>query len=298
VTEIPAAGAVLWRPGTASSAVEIALVHRPKYDDWSLPKGKLEPGESIWAAAARETAEETGFSATLGRYLGRVEYGMNKPAPATKTVDYFAARTRSGRFEPNREVDQLRWMAPAQAPNLLSYAHDHDIVRKFAALPANLTTLALVRHAVAGRREEWPGPDELRPLTGKGWQDAKALAALLPLFGVDTVHSAPVLRCTQTVAALRDDLGVEIVIEPLLAERGYTAAPAAGMARLYEIVAGGGTPMVCSQGGVIPDVLTRLAADSGLALENPQAAKGSVWVLSFTGETRPRLVDAHYIDKP
>jgi 8-oxo-(d)GTP phosphatase len=116
VSEILAAGAVLWRPG-----VEIAVVHRPRYDDWSLPKGKLEPGESIWLAASREVREETGFSCTLGRYLAQHRYPVTRPEPATKVVDYFAARAGSGSFQPNDEVDALRWVSLTEAGNLLTH---------------------------------------------------------------------------------------------------------------------------------------------------------------------------------
>ncbi|HEV2778110.1 MAG TPA: NUDIX hydrolase [Actinophytocola sp.] len=292
MAEILAAGAVLWRPGV-KGPVEIAVVHRPKYDDWSLPKGKLEPGEPLWAAAAREVAEETGFSATLGRYLGQVRYPVGD---ATKTVDYVAARARSGGFRPNREVDELRWLPPREAGNLLSYPHDLDIVRAFSALPAELTTLALVRHATAGRRADWSGPDDLRPLSDAGWQEVKALRAILPLFGVDRVHSAPLLRCTQTVQQLAEDLGTPVIAEPMLSERGYTGHEDAAVARLRQIAAAGGTPVVCSQGGVIPDLLSRLAPDSGLDLDDAPHRKGSIWLLSFTREAR--LLAAHYIPTP
>jgi 8-oxo-(d)GTP phosphatase len=296
VVEIPAAGAVLWRTGPGA-AVEIALVHRPRYDDWSLPKGKLEPGETIWAAAVREVAEETGFSAVLGRHLGRTVYPVSRPFPATKTVDYLAARATSGRFRPNREVDEVRWLHPAEAENLLTYPHDRQIVAEFRALPPDLGTLALVRHGGAGRRSEWSGPDELRPLSDRGWRQVKALRTLLPLFGVDRVHSAPLLRCLQTVRPLAEDIGAPVVEEPLLSERGYSADPGAGTARLLEIAAGG-TPMVCSQGGVIPDLLSRLASGTGLVPPDPRSRKGSVWLLSFTPGAHPNLVAARYIPQP
>jgi 8-oxo-dGTP pyrophosphatase MutT (NUDIX family)/phosphohistidine phosphatase SixA len=284
VAEIFAAGAVLWR----SSGAEIAVVHRPRYDDWSLPKGKLERGETRWAAAAREVAEETGFSCALGRYLGRISYPVSHPFPATKTVDYLAARAGSGQFQPNREVDELRWLPPAEAVNLLSYPHDHAVVREFLALPADPTQVLLVRHATAGDRKRWPGPDELRPLTAKGWRQAKAIHGLLPLFGVDRVHSAPPLRCVQTVQAVADELDMQLIEEPLLSERGYEPK---AVDRLRDIAAPGTTPAICSQGGVIPDLLSRLGATA-----EPESAKGSVWLLSFTHNRE--LVAAHYIPKP
>lgn len=163
--EVPAAGAVLWR-GTDHGAVGIAVVHRPRYDDWSLPKGKLHAGETIWAAAVREVLEETGFAATLGRHLGQIRYPIG--SAVTKAVDYFAARAGRGEFEPNSEVDELRWLPPEAGLTLLSYQGDRDTLTAFAALPAELATLLLVRHAKAGRRSDWSGADERRPLSAPG----------------------------------------------------------------------------------------------------------------------------------
>jgi 8-oxo-dGTP pyrophosphatase MutT (NUDIX family) len=299
VVVVLAAGAVLWRFGAPPGGrVEVALVHRPRYDDWSLPKGKLEPGESIQLAAVREVAEETGFWAVLGRQIGQTRYRVTRPVPAPKTVDYFAARARLGRFSPNREVDELRWVAPEAAADLLTYPHDREILTAFLTLPADVTTVALVRHAHAGSRKEWSAPDELRPLDGPGWRQAAALRELLPLFGIDRVHSAPLVRCEQTVAGVARDLGVFVEREPLLSEEGYATDPRAGADRLLSIVAAGGTPAVSSQGGVIPDLLSRLAKDAGLALDNPKSHKGSAWILSFTRDPAPTLVAADYIPHP
>lgn len=299
MVEIHAAGAVLWRYGERG-AVEIALVHRPRYDDWSLPKGKLEPGESMFAGAVREVAEETGYAATLGRHLGRTNYLVSNPAPAAKVVDYFAARARSGEFVANKEVDELRWLPPATAENLLSYRHDLEIVRSFGALPADTAALLLVRHARAGSRRNWHGPDEKRPLTTAGWKQASAVHGLLPLFGPDRVHSAPLLRCVQTVEELAEDLDGSVITEPLLSEQGYWSNEKAGVGRVYEILMAGGTSVLCSQGGVIPDLLTRLAEDSGYALNRPESKKGTVWVLSFdtAAKAHPKLVDADYVPNP
>jgi 8-oxo-dGTP pyrophosphatase MutT (NUDIX family) len=295
--QIVAAGAVLWR-WRHSGEVEIALVHRPRYGDWSLPKGKLDPGESIWAAAVREVREETGFEATLGRSLGQAQYRVDTPAAATKTVSYFAARAGNGEFRPSKEVDELRWLPPEQALKLLSYQDDREIVRSFTTLPPDTAALLLVRHAKAGSRRDWDGTDELRPLSARGWKQVAALCPLLLLFGANRVHSAPLTRCGQTVAGLADDLGVPLVEEPLLSEAGYEPDREAGVARLREIAAEGGTPVVCSQGGVIPDAVARLAGESGLMVDPVPSKKGSIWVLSFRRGGHLELVAADYIFAP
>jgi 8-oxo-dGTP diphosphatase len=293
---------VLWRRDSVGR-LQLALVHRPRYDDWSLPKGKVDPGETILATAVREVLEETGFAAKLGRFLTRVAY----PVPARdiegtldKTVDYFAAEAVGGAFEVNDEVDELRWVEPAEAEILLTRRIDVDVVRSFCALPAELTTVVLARHAKAGKREEWNGDDDLRPLSPAGQRQADGLRELMPMFGVDSVYSAPRLRCVQTVQGAADDLGLEIRHEPLLSEEGYWPNPVRGIGRLLAIAAEGGQPLVSSQGGVIPDLVGALADRDGVEITDAKhgvvpSKKGSFWVLSFrTGADGPKLVSADY----
>ncbi|MCA1655755.1 MAG: NUDIX hydrolase [Pseudonocardiaceae bacterium] len=286
--EIAAAGAVVWR-ASAAGYVEIALVHRPRYDDWSLPKGKLAADEWTRTAAVREVREETGARVVLGRFLGRVRYRVNADP---KVVDYFAARYVDGEFVPSEEVDEVRWLAVPAAAELLTQPHDRPIVTAFAVLPAALTTLLLVRHAKAGRRDQWSGVDELRPLSKNGLRQVEPVHRLAALYGADRVYSAPLVRCVQTVQPMADDLGVKVVEEELLSEKAYTGKAEAAVRRLLEIVADGGVPVVCSQGGVIPDLVSRLAGVAGLALRNVESKKGSVWALFFDDK---RLAAADYV---
>jgi 8-oxo-dGTP diphosphatase len=124
--EVQAAGGVVWRRG--QDGVEIALVHRPKYDDWSLPKGKLDPGESFEDAALREVEEETGMRCRLGRELGDTRYRDNKDRP--KVVRYWAMEDCQGEFEPNDEVDDLRWVTIDEAKRMLDYDFDRELVER------------------------------------------------------------------------------------------------------------------------------------------------------------------------
>ncbi|GAA4530066.1 NUDIX hydrolase [Amycolatopsis samaneae] len=302
-TEVRASGAVLWR--RTGDGIEVALVHRPRYDDWSLPKGKLDRGETLAAAAVREIHEETGFRAVLGRYLTRVGYAVplrNGTGTADKTVDYFSAEAVSGGFAPNEEVDELRWLGYEAAEKLLTRDTDVRVLRDFCALPPELTTVLLARHAKAGKREDWNGDDDLRPLSDAGHRQAQALRELLTFYRPDRVLSAPRLRCVQTVRGIAEDLGTEVRHEPLLSEQDYWADPVLGLARLLAIAGDGGTPLICSQGGVIPDVVNALAERDGVDLPTSRGGvvpskKGSFWVLSFlppSGDNGPKLVAADY----
>lgn len=280
---ILAAGAVLWR---RAAQVEIAVVHRPRYGDWTLPKGKLDGGESLYAAAVREVAEETGFHCALGRSLGHVSYAVDG---VPKTVDYFAARVIDGEFTVNDEVDKLEWLTPEAAATRLTYDHDRAVVATFCEYGPETATLLLVRHGHAGRKDKWPGPDDDRPLSKTGRVEAKALAKLIPLFGPDRVHSAPKARCVQTVQRVAERLRVDVRMEPILVE---SAPLDKAMGRLHEIVGEGGTAVVCSQGGLIPDLVRGLAEDSSLDVGDARSRKGSLWLLSFAGD---RLIGAEYI---
>ena len=303
---VRAAGAVLWRPGARGP--EVALVHRPRYDDWSLPKGKLDPGELPAHAAVREVAEETGFSATLGRHLPQVRYAVPTRAggAAPKIVDYFSARLRAGEFAPNDEVDELRWLPLEQARAELSYPHDARVLDAFDESRAETATVLLVRHAKAGKRSEWSGDDALRPLSQVGRKQRDALHSLLPLFAPSRIYSAPRVRCEQTVAPVAAELGIDIVSEPQFSEEVYSADPQAGVRALLAVAARGGTSLVSSQGGVIPDLVTRLADSAGLALDDVASRKGSVWTLSFRPDERAederepglRLTAADYLPDP
>ncbi|WP_040811095.1 NUDIX hydrolase [Nocardia concava] len=291
---ILAAGAVLWRPtGTGDEDIEIALVHRPKYDDWSLPKGKLDPGETPVITAVREVAEETGLNSRLGRYLGHVTYPVTGHRKL-KRVDYWAARVLDGEFESNTEVDVLDWRRLDEVMDALSYPMDRTIVRNFLRQPADTSHLIVVRHAKAGRSDRFAGDDDARPLEKAGRAQARALAPNLLAFGATEILSAPPLRCVQTVTPLAENLGVDVELEPLFSESGYAAAPDAARKRARDLVSEDGVPVICSQGKVIPDLLEVWAAEDGISLPPARNRKGSMWVLSFH---QGRMVAADHLDR-
>ncbi len=288
--EVAAAGAVVWR--RSGGAVEIAVVYRPRYADWSLPKGKLEAGESARVAAWREVAEETGARVALGRFLVRRRYRFDD---VDKVVDYFAARYVDGAFEPNDEVSELRWLTVPAARDVLTYDDDRAVVDAFAVLPPELTTLLLVRHAKAGSRAQWEGVDELRPLSRNGQHQVPPIRRLGTVYGADRVYAAPLVRCVRTVEPIAEDLSVKVAEEELLAENVYAGMAEAAVSRVLEIVGDSRVPVVCSQGGVIPDLVARLAAAAGFDVGPVESKKGSVWALFFADS---RLVAADYVRVP
>ncbi|HEX4101251.1 MAG: NUDIX hydrolase [Pseudonocardiaceae bacterium] len=286
-----AAGAAVWRR-SSSGDIEVAVVHRPRYDDWSLPKGKPHSGEQLPVTAIREVAEETGHTVTLGPRLGNTHYRVPE---GEKVVHYWAAQPIGGSFRPSDEVDELHWLPLAKGIDLLSHPHDRTLLAGLDGATAITHAVLLVRHAKAGKSETWRGDDDLRPLTPAGQQQAEVLRRLLPLFGTQRVYSAPPLRCRQSVEALAADLGVPIMTERLLSEGGYAADAAAALDRLIEIaVEPGGPAVVCSQGGVIPGLVRALASKAGLTLRDTPSAKGSFWGLFFSAD--PALLTANYYD--
>jgi 8-oxo-dGTP pyrophosphatase MutT (NUDIX family)/phosphohistidine phosphatase SixA len=292
--DVLAAGTVLWRPG--NPGVELALVHRPRYDDWSFPKGKLDAGETLPFAAVREVAEETGYAARLGAVLGDVRYAVPE---GRKLVRYWAAQACSGEFAPNAETDELRWLGVERTAELLSYRHDVDVLDRFAALGPPASVVLLVRHAKAGSRNQWDGEDALRPLSASGREQSRQLADLLALFGPERITSAPPVRCRETVEPLAQRLGLPVTDEPLLGEDDYWVDPAAGRARFREIAAAPGVTVACSQGGVIPDLVGALATGANLPGVDPDdvpSRKASTWVLTFDDGVAVRTAD--YYSRP
>jgi 8-oxo-(d)GTP phosphatase len=281
---IRAAGGVVWRPD--GGAPVVALVHRPRYDDWSLPKGKIKRGEHTLAAAVREVVEETGVRATPEFPLPPVRYWLGE---RPKVVDYWAMMAVPagiGEFRPNSEVDGLAWLPVTEAVDRLSYGHDAELLNDWASLPPVTGIVLLVRHAEAGDR--WPTGDAERPLSSAGVADAQALCALMALFAPARLVSASPVRCRQSLEPLAGALGLPIEVDRVFDEE--TDDPAAASARLRRLASDGRTTVICSQRTLIPPMLARITGGAG-----PRTAKGDGWVLPFAGAglLPPTLVPLH-----
>jgi 8-oxo-dGTP diphosphatase len=269
---VRAAGGVVWRP-VASGGLEIVLVHRPRYNDWSLPKGKLDPGEHELTAAVREVFEETSVEGVPQLRLPSIRYLTGEPG-VEKTVDFWSMRAAA--WAPRAaddEIEEARWVPAADAQGLLSYAHDRGVVRAFLDAPPVTAVVVLVRHAKAGKRREWNGPDGERPLEPLGERDAEALSGLLKLLRPDRVVSATPLRCRQTV----EPLGLPVTLDPVFDE---LQPPGPAAAAVAELAKRGGTTVICSQGKLMPPLLEALTQRSDADFHT---RKGAGWMLCFAG---------------
>lgn len=284
-----AAGAALWRPDPESGEPLIATIHRPRYDDWSLPKGKIDPGENSSVAAVREIFEETGQRSVLGRHLAEIRYPISE---GTKIVTYRTARALGGEFCPGDEVDELRWLPVGEATKLLSYQYDRMILDKFAELPFDTQSVLVVRHGTAGIKSRYKGDDRNRPLDKRGRAQAESLVGQLMAFGATDIYAADRARCVQTVEPLAQELGVQISIESSLTEEAYASDPQPAYDRILDIAASSSTPVICTQGKVIPHLREWWCTRDGLCPSEWGNRKGSTSVLSFS---RGRLIAVDYI---
>lgn len=289
---ILAAGAVLWRPQEHTGTPEIALVHRPRYHDWSLPKGKVDPGETEPVTAVREIEEETGFRAILARRLPMATYPVDD---SIKQVRYWAARCVGGQFAANAEVDELKWLPPVDAMNELIYPQDRKVLRRFLKLPADTKTVLIVRHGTAGSRSRYKGDDRKRPLDKRGRAQAESLVGQLLAFGAKELFAADRARCHQTLEPLAEELGVSIANEPGLTEEAYAEDRKAARQRIVDIAETSHTPVICSQGKVIPDFIDWWCDREGVRPDKSRNRKGSTWVMSLSNG---RLVAADHISSP
>ncbi|GGM19911.1 NUDIX domain-containing protein [Dactylosporangium sucinum] len=265
---VRAAGGVVWRTGG-----EIVLVHRPRYNDWSLPKGKLDPGEHPLEAAVREVHEESFVRAVPQVRLPSIRYLTGEPG-VEKHVDFWSMRAVEWQDRPaDHEIEEARWVPAGEAQRMLSYAHDRGVVKAFLSLPPVTSVVAVVRHAKAGKRRDWSGDDADRPLDDGGRRDAAGLCALLGLLRPDRVVSATPARCRETM----EPLGQPLTLDARFDELGSPTEAAAALAELARL---GGTTVVCSQGKLMPPMLTEATRRADV---NFHTRKGAGWLLGLAG---------------
>jgi 8-oxo-dGTP pyrophosphatase MutT (NUDIX family)/phosphohistidine phosphatase SixA len=251
--DVRAAGAVVTRKGG-----EVLLVHRPKYDDWSFPKGKLDPGEHEVTAAVREVAEETGLDVRLGPALTRQRYRMSNGR--WKSVDYWTARVIGNddvsRYRPNDEIDAVEWVEWSAAVRRLTYPHDRETLAEARPLRRKTRALVVLRHGKARARGGWRKDDRQRPLLRLGETQAQRLVPLLAAFDVTAAHSSSSTRCVQTVTPYVDTTGWPVKLYDELSEEGATADGVLGV--VDGLLDSGESAVLCTHRPVLPTVLDAL----------------------------------------
>ena len=252
---IQAAGAVLWRKSDTSQ-LEIAVIHRPRYDDWSLPKGKVESGESHISAGYREIQEETGYESTFGPEIGTVVYKLEG---APKEVRYWAAAATLKTGTPNpQEVDEVLWLEPKKAKEKLSNKDDRAIVDFFLEFGVDTFPIILLRHAKALKRTEWDGDDGDRPLEHGGQLQAKRLLPIYLPYGISEVHTSDALRCIETIDLMTRLIEKTAIFSADLSEYGYAKDKEAPLDYVQDLMDRGISAIVCSHNPIIPKVVKKL----------------------------------------
>jgi 8-oxo-dGTP diphosphatase len=272
--EVVSAGAVVFGPGGT-----VLLVHRPKYDDWSFPKGKLDRGEHATAAAVREVEEETGLRIRLGLPLADQRYPIRA---GTKRVHYWVARAVgdgdvSG-YEPNAEIDEVGWFPIDKARVRLSYQFDVDTLEEALGQARKTRTLVVLRHSQARSRKAWRSDDRERPLLVTGRHQASRLVPVLAAYDVRLPVNSTSPRCVETLAPYAEATGHRLRTDHLLSEEDASRKGVRGVVEelveaLVDRPASAGGVVVCTHRPVLPLVF------DAVGIEDPELSTGELVVL-------------------
>ena len=267
---IVAAGAVVVRKGP-----EVLLVHRPKYDDWSFPKGKLDPGEHIATAAVREVAEETGLDVRLGPPLSSQTYQVRNGWVRPKLVHYWVARVVHdddvSTYRPNAEIDAVTWVPLDKAAEMLTYQRDRETLAEAAAVRKKSHPLVVLRHGRATPRKLWTDDDRKRPLAEEGELQAETVVPVLGAYGIERVVSSSSRRCWTTVTPYADVADLEVEVTTELSEEDATPE---GVEQIVHGLLARREPVVlCTHRPVLPHVY------EALGVRDPKLDPGSMLVV-------------------
>ncbi|WP_127819131.1 NUDIX hydrolase [Microbacterium sp. CPCC 204701] len=267
-TAVYAAGGVVWR--VVDDKLRVLLIHRTKYRDVTLPKGKVDPGEMLAETAAREIHEETGIRVSLGVPVGVSRYHL--PSKRTKIVHYWAAEAtdaaiRASEFVPNREIAALEWVTPKKAMARLSYPVDVEIVENFVRIVEEgvLRTFPIIvlRHAKAVERGGWQGEDAERPLSPRGKKQATSIVGPLASFGARKLISSPATRCVRTITPLSEVLRRKVHTTQLIGQDAWEDGTSDPRRIVGERVRARKPAVLCSHGPVLPDIMNEIALATG-----------------------------------
>jgi 8-oxo-dGTP diphosphatase len=284
-----AAGCVVARRD-AKGRAEYLIIHRPRYDDWSLPKGKLDRNETFLQGALREVREETGIVGKNPRLIGSVGYFTQNGNP--KVVRWWLTEVKKGLFKPNKEVDRIRWVTYKKALKKLAYRNDREVLDRANDMYHNRSagTIYLIRHASAGKRPDAGAEDWRRPLDSKGKKQMRMLRDRLMAHPITRIGSSNYVRCVDTVKPFAKRLGIPLETEAALVEGSHPHRIVGLISELQEESA-----VLCSHGDQIEDLIGHLFAE-GVPMDGPrESKKGSVWELRTVAG---RVVSGRYIPPP
>jgi len=289
---ISAAGAVVWRKHK-DNFTEVAIIHRPKYDDWSFPKGKLEVGESLIACAHREVLEETNLQTEFGPHLGQVEYFT---PDGLKKVTYWSAKVIAEKpFRANTEVDQLKWIPITKVIEVLTNETDKEIFDKFVKVKFNSKPFILLRHAKAITRDEWQGEDDDRPLSSSGQNQAMRLLSTYQVFNIDQIHSSDAVRCYDTVKSMAKGLDIKLEVSSKLSESTYKKDKEKAFDYVSELIKEDKSILICSHNPILPKMLNKLTKKSEIEADEDKLSPADGWVIHRSGK---EIIQIDRLDAP
>lgn len=300
---IYAAGALCWR--VRKKKLELLLIHRQRYDDWSWPKGKLDKGETLPECAVREVFEEVGLPITLGIPLPAIRYAVK---PGYKEVHYWAAPVDDMPPIPDgKEVDAVIWCSPNKARGLLSNPSDVEpldaLVAAHEAGTLETWPLLIVRHAKAKPRSAWTRAEGERPLAATGRRQALYLQRLLMSWHPGKVYTSGWMRCIATISPYAQATKAKVRVVPWLTEADHKRHPAKVASVVEKLLTRSSAAAVCTHRPVMPTVLATLAGHmsedlaQGLPVLDPHLSPGEVLV-AHVSVTEPGRIVALEQHKP
>lgn len=312
---IVAAGAVVWR--VREGELQVLSVHRPSYNDWSWPKGKIQRGETLPECAMREVFEETGKQVELGQPLPTLNYTLANGRE--KTVHYWAAETMNTThpsllarprwpLAPKKEIDNTRWFTIEQARKKLTMPADlkplEALIEAYEANRLETRALIIARHARAVKRVAWNREDIARPITPGGAKRAHQLIQLFSAFGVRYIESSPADRCMATVQPYATAIGKKITTYDTLTEPAHASHPVDAAEALMATLAKPGNRLMCVHRPTMPTLMTMMEAATRvwtlgkLPKSNPYLPAGGVLIAHVVDtESGPRIaaVETHLL---
>jgi 8-oxo-dGTP diphosphatase len=288
---IQAAGAIVWRNN--KDKTEVAIIHRPKYDDWSFPKGKLEIGESLITCAHREVLEETNIQTEFGPFLGDIEY---LTPDGKKQVSFWAAKALSDNdFKPNSEVDELKWIEVKKVKDLLTLETDKKILAQFVKLEFDTKPFVLLRHAKAVTRDEWQGDDDDRPLDALGQNQANKLLAIYQVYNLEQIHTSDAVRCFDTVTPISKGSGIKLEVTGKLSESTYKKDKEKAFDYAKDLIKEDARILLCSHNPILPKMLNKLTKKSDVDADEGKLSPADAWVIHRNGK---EIIQIDRIDAP